>query len=258
MNSSNQDWQALMAAVGEVVEEAGRRAMGFYANPQIQYKPDDSPLTQADLVSHAYLVEQLPQLGPWPVLSEESASIDWHTRRNWKRYWLIDPIDGTKEFIAENGEFTVNVALIEDGYPLFGVVGAPAMGTLYWGGRSLGAWRKQGDEVATLRARPKPEQPVVVCSRSHPSKALADYLDQLGAHRAVAVGSSLKLCRIAEGLADLYPRLGPTSEWDIGAAQGVLEGAGGKVLTLDGERLAYNQKASILNPHFIASGSDIG
>jgi 3'(2'), 5'-bisphosphate nucleotidase len=192
-------------------------------------------------------------------LSEESASIDWAVRRSWRRYWLVDPLDGTREFIKKNGEFTVNIALIENGEPVLGVVYAPVMDWLLVGGRGLGAqWQRGGAHgMAAVARAGNPLR--VAASRSHRDEKTQGYLDRIGAVDTFGLGSSLKFCKIATGEIDLYPRFGPTSEWDTAAAQAVLEAAGGGVYTLDGEPLRYNGKESLLNPHFIAVGDrDIG
>ncbi|TKB50021.1 3'(2'),5'-bisphosphate nucleotidase CysQ [Ferrimonas sediminicola] len=231
--------------------------MAHYGNPQTRYKGDRTPLTEADLASHRVLVEGLSRLTPvLPILSEESGVPEWEVRRRWSRYWLLDPIDGTKEFIARNHEFTVNVALIEGGRPVLGVVVAPALGQCFSGGPALGAWLSQGAERVALSVVSRAAVPRVVCSRSHPSPELEAWLAPLGQVERVAVGSSLKLCLLAQGKADLYPRLGPTSEWDIAAAHAVLIGAGGSLSQLDGGELLYNAKASLLNPHFVARGAE--
>ncbi|WP_286342953.1 3'(2'),5'-bisphosphate nucleotidase CysQ [Ferrimonas sp. YFM] len=237
--------------------EAGEAAMVHYGNPQTRYKGDSTPLTEADLASHQVLVKGLSALTPGlPILSEESGVPDWEQRRHWRRYWLVDPIDGTKEFIAENGEFTVNIALIDQGRPILGVVVAPALAQSFSGGPGLGAWLTQDGEKEVIAVVPRKRVPRVVCSRSHPSAELASWLDALGEVETVSVGSSLKLCLLALGEADLYPRLGPTSEWDIAAAHAVLLGAGGALSLMDGGELRYNAKSSLLNPHFLARGAD--
>ncbi len=248
---------SLLEAMEVIALEAGEAAMVHYGNPQTRYKGDSTPLTEADLASHRVLVKGLSGLTPGlPILSEESGVPDWEQRRQWRRYWLLDPIDGTKEFIAENGEFTVNIALIEHGRPVLGVVVAPALARSYSGGPGLGAWLVEGGRRTAITAKPQRAVPRVVCSRSHPSPELASWLKALGEVERVSVGSSLKLCLLAQGEADLYPRLGPTSEWDIAAAHAVLLGAGGDLSLMEGGELLYNAKPSLLNPHFLAKGAD--
>ncbi|MCP5184140.1 MAG: 3'(2'),5'-bisphosphate nucleotidase CysQ [Pseudomonadales bacterium] len=251
------DTQALL----DLVEKAGDAIMVIYAQDiEVSTKDDDSPLTKADLASHRVLTEGLARLTPEiPVFSEEGAQQPYAERRGWQRYWLIDPLDGTKEFINRNGEFTVNLALIEGNAAVFGIVGVPAQGVLYWGDIRTGeAWRRAGDKVERIHTRDWQvgEPLTVVASRSHGGERLETYLEQLaGAFGSVdrtPVGSSLKLCILAEGRADLYPRLGPTSEWDIAAAHAVLKAAGGDVWAASGDDLSYNAKESVLNPEFIA------
>ena len=220
-------------------------------------KYDASPLTIADLRSHETIVAGLKSLTPdVPVLSEESADLSFATRKAWPTYWLVDPLDGTKEFIARNGQFTVNIALIHAHEPVFGVVYVVAQDVMYWGGRDLGAFRQHGTAAAErIQVQAPAATPLrVVGSRSHASDALTNVLPRLGDHELVQVGSSLKFCLIAAGEADVYPRFGPTSEWDTAAAQAVVEGAGGQVLANDGTPMRYNLRESILNPHFVAFG----
>ncbi len=242
----------------QLARKAGAAILEVYNTDfDVERKQDDSPLTQADLASHHTIVEALQRLTPEiPVLSEESSSIPFETRSSWQRYWLIDPLDGTKEFIKRNGEFTVNIALIEEDRPTLGVVFAPVLDRLYYGSDSEGAWLQNGTEaprqiqVAAQRRTPA----LVAGSRSHAGESLQRYLHNLGEHELVSMGSSLKLCLVAEGEADLYPRLGPTSEWDTAAAQAVVEAAGGRVTTLDMQPLRYNTKDSLLNPEFLVFG----
>ncbi|MFC4974172.1 3'(2'),5'-bisphosphate nucleotidase CysQ [Halomonas beimenensis] len=224
---------------------------------EVETKADESPLTEADMASHRALVALLEALTPEvPILSEESGEIPFETRQAWHRYWLIDPLDGTKEFIKKNGEFTLNVALVEDGVPVFGIVHAPVLETTWWGQSGQGAWKQVGGEASAIRVRQLPDPEVspwkIVGSRSHGSAEFEAFCAQLPAHERVFMGSSLKLCLVAEGAADLYPRLAPTSEWDTAAAQAVVTAAGGEVLNAHSlEPLRYNQQDSLLNPFFI-------
>ncbi len=249
---------ALSRAVADLARRAGEAIMTVYAGAfAVELKDDTSPLTAADLAAHRILVAGLVALAPqWPVLSEESADVPWTERRHWSRYWLVDPLDGTREFVKRNGEFTVNVALIDGHMPVLGVVLAPVSGELALAWQDGGAWRemRSGATAQRLHSRALPGRPMVAGSRSHASPAEQALLARLGPHEALALGSSLKFLRLAQGAADLYVRLGPTSEWDTAAAQCVLEQAGGAVLGLDGAALAYNTKESLLNPHFIAVG----
>lgn len=237
---------------------AGLAILDWYDGDMgITRKADHSPLTKADLASHELIDTELTRLWPEiPVLSEESAEIAWETRQSWQQYWLVDPLDGTKEFINRNGEFTVNIALISDHQPVLGIVHVPVTDTSYFGARDAGAWRQSGMEKAesiTVR-RPSADPVVIVGSRSHANPELSNQLERLGPHELISMGSSLKFCRVAEGLADFYPRLGPTSEWDTAAAQAVVEAAGGQVVKIDGSPLGYNSKDSYLNPYFFVIG----
>jgi 3'(2'), 5'-bisphosphate nucleotidase len=247
----------LAGAVRAIAEEAAGAILEVYAQDfEVARKDDRSPLTQADLAAHHIIVAGLRRLTPeLPILSEESAAIAWDQRRNWTCYWLVDPLDGTREFVKRNGEFTVNIALIEGGRPVLGVVQAPVSGEIAWAWQGGGAWMGgAGQDVRRCRTRRRGTPLVVAGSRSHGDPRLKDMLDSLGPHELVPLGSSLKFLRIAAGVADLYVRLGPTSEWDTAAAQCVLEEAGGAVLDLGGRPLAYNGKESLLNPEFIACG----
>jgi 3'(2'), 5'-bisphosphate nucleotidase len=244
-----------IARVVDIARRAGAEILEVYAagDTRVDEKADRSPLTEADLRSHRLIEASLKACTPdVPVLSEESAALPYETRSGWSRYWLVDPLDGTKEFLSRNGEFTVNIALIEAHEPVLGVVHVPAKGVTYWGVPGHGAWKSVESGVPlAIRVQSPAGSPVrVVGSRSHGSDLLDAYLARLGRHELVPVGSSLKFCIVAEGGADLYPRLGPTSEWDTAAAQAVVEGAGGAVVSLDGTRLRYNTKADLLNPHF--------
>ncbi len=249
-----------LPAVIELVRQAGAAILPFWrCATEVITKQDDSPVTAADLAAHQVLVAGLQQLTPdIPVLSEEAADISLAERARWSRWWLVDPLDGTKEFIGGSEEFTVNVALIEQGRVVFGVVGMPTSGRCYFGGRDLGAWCAEAQAQAlpiSVRAAPAAAF-TVVASRRHSSPAqerlLAGLSEQFGDLQLASVGSSLKFCLLAEGNADCYPRLAPTSQWDTAAAQGVLEGAGGEVLDLKGQALTYEARASFLNPSFIA------
>jgi 3'(2'), 5'-bisphosphate nucleotidase len=247
-----------------LVEAAGAAIMAIYETDfSVETKPDQSPLTQADLAAHRILAEGLAVLTPEvPLFSEESELPPFEERRSWERYWLVDPLDGTKEFVSRNGEFTVNVALIEAHSPVLGVVGVPVRRQVYVGLAGEGAYRLSREASGTSRhelggRKLDDAGPVgVVASRSHGGERLERYLDTLAATFSgvtrTPVGSSLKLCILAEGEADLYPRLGPTSEWDIAAAHAVLAAAGGEVWAVDGAPLEYNRKESVLNPEFFA------
>ncbi|MEZ6966827.1 3'(2'),5'-bisphosphate nucleotidase CysQ [Aeromonas sp. S9(2024)] len=249
-----------IAEIEPVARAAGEAIMAIYSQPfAVEYKSDESPLTAADKGAHEVIVRELAKLTPdIPVLSEESGPQVMAERLEWRRYWLVDPLDGTKEFVSRNGEFTVNIALIAEGAPRWGLVYAPVLDKLWYGGKGLGAWCIADGKCEAIQTRPHREGSPwrVVGSRNHLSRETLDYLARFGDMERgeielVSMGSSLKFCIIAEGGAELYPRLAPTCEWDTGAAQAVLEGAGGSVTRLDGEPLVYN-KPDILNPWFVA------
>jgi 3'(2'), 5'-bisphosphate nucleotidase len=244
----------LRSAVVDLVRQAGRATMRYYddASPEVREKDDKSPVTLADEVAHDILLDGLRKLDPaTPVVSEEAEAAAFETRRGWRRFWLVDPLDGTKEFIKRRAEFTVNVALIENGEPVLGVVEAPALDLVYWAVKGGGAWREDKGAPAEriYSAVPAPGAPLtVVESLSHPSPELEDYLKTIPVARRVKAGSSLKFCWVAEGRADVYPRLGPTMEWDVAAGDCVYRQSG-----RDGERpspLTYN-KPDLRNPSFV-------
>lgn len=242
----------------EIARQAGRAILDVYHQSEdleIHQKKDDSPLTQADLAAHKVIQASLEKLTPeTPVLSEESSLITWEERKTWDKYWLVDPLDGTKEFIKRNGEFTVNIALIENNFPVYGVVHVPVKNTDYFGGLCYGSYKHDNGETRQIQVKQAVQPPYkVVGSRSHPSARVEALLNKLGEYQIVPMGSSLKLCMVAEGLADFYPRLGPTSEWDTAAAQAVVEGAGGEVTNISAQRLSYNQKPIYLNPEFLVA-----
>jgi 3'(2'), 5'-bisphosphate nucleotidase len=248
------DW---IEPVLALAREAGAAIMQVYAQDfAVEHKDDFSPLTAADMAAHHLIVAGLKQLTPeLPILSEESASIDWSVRRTWQRYWLVDPLDGTREFVKKNGEFTVNIALIEDGKSVFGVVYAPALDELLYGVRGVGAFICDGVSRLPIASRRPADSPLrVAASRSHLDTRSAAAIERMGEVELLGMGSSLKFCRMAEARLDVYPRFAPTSEWDTAAGQCVLEAAGGTVITLDGKPLAYNSKESLLNPDFLALG----
>ena len=252
--------KSLIDPVVALAEQAGRAILEVYSTDfQVQTKEDESPLTQADLASHRCIVAGLEQLTPdMPLISEEEGLPDFEVRGAWDRYWLIDPLDGTKEFVNRNGEFTVNIALIENHRPVLGVVHVPVQAKTYVGCEGFGAELRDGSNPAqSIHVNTQSAKPVrVVGSRSHRGASLDAYLENLGDSSMIPMGSSLKFCVVAEGGADLYPRLGPTSEWDTAAAQAVVEQAGGRVVTLDGKPMEYNAKPDILNPSFFVIGAD--
>lgn len=247
----------IAAAAAEVIMQVrGRAALGGMIAQR--NKEDNSPVTEADLAAHQLISAELRRLTPAiPVLSEEAADVDFETRSAWPRFWLVDPLDGTKEFLAGRDEFTVNIALVEGQHPLLGVVHVPPTGVCYSGVVGTGAWRLAGPGAPSepIRIAPRSLSPVrVVGSRSHRGSSLDSFLQRLGPHELHAVGSSLKFCLIAEGSADVYPRLGPTSEWDTAAGHAVVTAAGGQVRRMDGSSLLYNTQRDWLNPYFVAYG----
>jgi len=253
------NYSELIEPIVALARDAGDAILAVYATDfDVQSKDDESPLTQADLASQRCIVAGLRAQTPvLPIISEESGLPDFDVRSGWDRYWLIDPLDGTREFVNRNGEFTVNIALIAGGRPVFGVVHVPVQGKTYIGCEGYGAeLRVAGQSPRRIHVAANSARPVrVVGSRSHRGASLDAFIEKLGDCELVPMGSSLKFCVVAEGRADVYPRLGPTSEWDTAAAQAVVEQAGGSVVTLDGKPMNYNQKEDILNPHFLAVGA---
>jgi 3'(2'), 5'-bisphosphate nucleotidase len=256
--SAADDDARMLREICAIARAAGSAIMQVYGRDiAVDLKADRSPLTEADRISHAIIRDRLEQLpDALPVLSEESPPQELERRREWRRYWLVDPLDGTKEFLKRNGEFTVNIALVAEHRAVLGVVFAPALERLYYGALAAGAWEEsaRGGAHAIRVRRPARTPPTVVASRSHGSTDVGAYLDALGSHELVTIGSSLKICLVATGEADLYPRFGPTSEWDTGAAQAILESAGGRMIDPVGRPLGYNTKDSLLNSHFLAFG----
>jgi 3'(2'), 5'-bisphosphate nucleotidase len=249
----------LLDAACEIARAAGSAILEVYGRSDfaVTRKSDNSPLTEADQVAHGIISRALAKLDAGlPILSEESQPTAAAARREWRRYWLVDPLDGTKEFLKRNGEFTVNIALVDEHRAVLGAVHAPVLDRMYFGSLALGGWRSDsGSPPKPIAVRAKAASPLrVVGSRSHPTPELAAYLKGLPPYEITDMGSSLKICLVAEGAADIYPRLGPTSEWDTAAAQAILESAGGRMIDLAGQPLRYNSKDDLLNPHFLAFG----
>jgi len=245
-----------LPAVIQIADEAGERVLHIYQSDfKVQFKEDKSPITAADVASHDVIVKGLRALTPdTPILSEEGATIPWGERQHWQTFWLIDPVDGTREFTQRSGEFTVNIVLIENGEPVLGVVTAPALKEAFWGVKGEGAHKRdRTGKVHRMDGAQPHTVKRVVASKNHLNDGTRAFIETLGEHELVQAGSSLKFCRIAEGRADVYPRLGPTCEWDTAAAHAVLVAAGGRVETLDGAPLIYG-KEDLLNPFFIAHG----
>ena len=251
----------LLSGIVALAHEAGEAIMAVYRSGDAgaTRKADDSPLTLADLASHRTIVAGLKELTPdLPILSEEAADIPYAERKLWTHYWLVDPLDGTKEFIKRNGEFTVNIALVENGEPVIGVVYAPVLDVCYYAARGEGAF-VQRSKSAARPIRVEPHQTgqtiKVVASRSHSDARTEALLERLGDHESVSMGSSLKFCLVAEGEAHVYPRLGPTMEWDTAAAHAIVNEAGGTVCDSAGQELRYN-KADLHNPEFFVLSAE--
>jgi 3'(2'), 5'-bisphosphate nucleotidase len=246
----------MLDKICQLARDAGDAIMQVYNGAQpmdVTRKSDDSPVTAADLAAHRVIVQGLAALSPdVPVLSEEDPP-SWDVRQHWQKYWLVDPLDGTKEFIKRNGEFTVNIALIEKGKPVLGVVYAPVLDVMYSAAEGK-AWKEEHGKKTQIHAR-EARPPLVVVSRSHfdNDTELKEYLHQLGEHQTTAIGSSLKFCLVAEGSAQLYPRFGPTNIWDTGAGHAVAIAAGAHVHDWQGKPLDYAPRESFLNPGFRVS-----
>ena len=248
--------QNLLESVTQIAYQAGDEIMKVYRsdNFHAEYKSDDSPLTLADKKAHACILKELAILNPeFPILSEESEVIAYDTRKSWKTFWLVDPLDGTKEFLKKNDEFTVNIALIDHGFPVLGVVYAPATKVCYRAIKNFGAEKQVDRHWKKIHVSGDMKKPLnIVMSRSHPSETLNEFLKTISEFRAIEAGSSLKICYVAEGIADFYPRLGPTMEWDTAAAHCILNEAGGYLRTMKNESLKYNREV-LKNDYFVAA-----
>ena len=254
------DLSLLLAGTIMLAKEAGDQIMEVYNRGfSVQEKRDSSFLTEADMAAHAVIDDGLELLAPeLPVLSEESSSIPFEYRALWDAYWLVDPLDGTAEFVNHNAEFCVNIALIEQHQAVLGVVYAPALQLCYYAARGQGAFKQKGQlppTAITVRS-PCPERVTVVAGNMTSTEVLEQFLKNIGNYKLQAMGSALKSCLVAEGRADIYPRLGPTSEWDTAAAQCIVEEAGGFLTTTDLKPMRYNTKAELLNPHFFVYGDN--
>lgn len=247
--------------INTIAIEAGRRILEVYNSDafSVELKSDNSPLTKADKCAHEYIFKALSDLQPkFPILSEENKeTTPYETRKHWKTFWLVDPLDGTKEFIKRNGQFTVNIALIENGTPVLGVVYAPVLSTLYYAEKNQGAYKKIGDKTERLFPEKNvSEKTRIIVSNSHLNSATQDYIATLSKKdddvEYVKMGSSLKFCLLAEGTADIYPRLGPTMEWDTGAAHIVVREAGMEIYNHETDTPLIYNKENLLNPSFIA------
>lgn len=259
MNLSTETTEYLTHQALTLAHDAGDRILEVYARScNIRYKPDNTPVTDADMAAHHLIVEGLQALTPHlPVLSEESEEIPFAERNKWPVYWLVDPLDGTAEFLRRNGEFTVNIALVQNGRPIIGVIAAPVLKVAYFAASNLGAWKQyERYEPTEIHVRPKRKRsPVVACSRCPTmGQRFKRFLEKLGSHDEIPMGAALKSCLVAEGVADIYARLGPTSEWDTAAAQCIVEEAGGHFTDTKMCKLRYNTRESLLNPHFLVFG----
>ena len=252
------DLEALLTPVVGIAEEAGAGILDIYRRGfEVKYKADDTPLTEADIFAHETIQRGLSRLEPrLPILSEESTDVPFSERREWRIYWLVDPLDGTREFANKRDDFTVNIALIRDRRPILGVVYVPVERTCYTATAQGGAHKRENDgSEHGIRVRDDAGgEPVVAVSSSHGNAATRKFLEKIGRHRLMRRGSLLKCCLIAEGKADFYPRFGKTCEWDTAAGQCLLEEAGGSLTDLSGNPLRYNTKESLLNPFFMACG----
>ncbi len=254
----------LLLDVCNVAIEAGKEILNFYNNDiEVTHKEDLSPLTKADLASNKIILESLTKLNSnIPILSEESL-VDWSIRKNWKKYWLVDPLDGTKEFIKKNGEFTVNIALIEDNNPILGAVYVPAKSLLYLAEKNKGSFKTNTKDklenfegIQKILVSSQTNRPRVIGSRTHSNSTFDNWVKEKFPNAdIVQAGSSLKFCLIAEGEADIYPRFGPTSEWDIAAGHMIVNEAGGIIRTFQNDSIKYNTKENIINPEFYAIGN---
>ncbi len=255
------DLKRLMSFAHETALRAGEVIMTVYQEDDIEVslKTDDTPLTRADLLAHHLIQEALEAETAYPVLSEESVKIDWDVRKKWQTYWLIDPLDGTNEFVDRNGEFTVNIALIHNNEAIVGVVVAPALEYSYQAAKGIGSYKIEDQKVTAIHPRKIPlvngkQKYSVVIGRCSHSQSLDDLYKRFTNYELIRLGSSLKMCHIAEGKADLYPRYGKISEWDTAAAQCILNCVGGDVIDHQLKSLRYNTKDSLFNPDFFAWG----
>jgi len=255
--------QKLLDDVIQIAKQAGDKILEIYNSEDfdIQIKGDDSPLTKADLAAHNIIVDFLEEKYPEiPCLSEESTGIEFDQRKSWQQCFIIDPLDGTKEFIARNGEFTVNIALQKEGKPLLGVIYVPVADVVYYAAEGIGAFKQEKNQqaqsikVRSLKQKDGKDHFTVVASRRHGLDKVETLCQNFASYDLTSRGSSLKMCMVAEGAADLYPRLALTSEWDTAAAQAIVEQAGGKIVQLDFSDMTYNQKESLLNPFFLVLG----
>ncbi|ASJ76645.1 3'(2'),5'-bisphosphate nucleotidase CysQ [Granulosicoccus antarcticus] len=244
-----------------IARQAGTRIVEVYKgeNCEVAYKSDETPVTTADLAAHHIILHELQQLMPClPVLSEESDGISFEERHGWPAYWLVDPLDGTREFLRRNGEFSVNIALVVGNRPIAGVIVAPVLDIAYFATQGVGAFKQIGSsEPQPIHVRSAPSKITVARSRCPTTgPRLQQFLNGIGKHDEIPMGSALKSCLVAEGAADIYARLGPTGEWDTAAAQCIVEEAGGYIRDMRSRDLTYNMRESLINPQFLVYGDD--
>ena len=253
------DIQNLIPDINKVAQGAGKKINQYFnSSYEIDYKQDKSPVTTADIAAHEYIADHLGILTPdVPLLSEESTQIGFTERNSWEAYWLVDPLDGTREFIKHNPDFTVNIALIQANQPVLGVIYLPVEDCLYFASAGNGAFKCNGSDtkIPISVSRPSASTPRICGSRANPGKSMQQFLHNVGKHKLISRGSSIKSCLVAEGSADIYPRFGPTWEWDTAAAQCIVEQAGGRLTDFEFQALQYN-KESLLNPSFMVYGDN--
>lgn len=251
----HQDLTELVPEIKKISRQAGDRILEIYETVfSVENKQDNSPLTAADMAAHNIICDQLSILTPSiPILSEESSHISFDERHSWNQYWLVDPLDGTREFVKRNGEFSVNIALIEGRRSIMGVIHIPVTDISYTATMNNGAYKhEQNGKVTQISVRKADTNSITVAgSRSHGNERLKTFIARLNKPEILSIGSSLKFCLVAEGIADIYPRFGPTSEWDTAAAQCIVEESGGIVVDSSFNTLEYNTKESLLNPSFL-------
>ena len=259
MNIDPQELASRRDLAVAIAKVAGETILDLFV-PEITVtqKDNNTPLTDADLAANKFIIGQLDCIDPEvPVCTEESCEASNEERKSWHTYWLVDPLDGTREFINQNGEFSVNIALIHNGIPILGVVHAPVLDITYWATQGGGAWKQSGEEEPrqiSVREATDDQVTVAISWATQLSPALQKFLDNLGEHRELRMGGALKSCLVAEGRADVYPCFGPTGEWDTAAAQCIVEEAGGKMIDTQSNTLRYNTRDSLINPDFFAQG----
>ena len=246
-----------------ISKNAGDTIMDIYETEfDVNFKSDQSPLTKADILSNKIICQSLRKITPdIPILSEESSDIPYNERSKWNQYWLVDPLDGTKEFINKNGEFTTNIAFMKNNRPIFGMIYAPVLDEIYWGSIENGSFMLKGNkfkDIEQIKVNNKSRGSLkIVKSRSHPSEDLNNLMKKLDSYELIEIGSSLKFCLVAKGDADCYPRFGPTSEWDTAAGEAIVLSAGGRVIDLENQPIKYNKGSSFINPSFIVANNKL-